>query len=1295
MPFLSVVHLTGDVDRYELTKQAPLSIGSHSSNNIALDEAGVEILHCRIAWAKSGYEAVAAGMQGIDVNGSIVQRAMLKPGDVLRFGTVDMTFEEGTEPAAPKPSRPAAATPDFLEPLEPEPPRKKAQAERPAASPPASSTRPSPSSKRPAAEPLRPAAKKASPPPDDDDDDDDFFTKRDDALMRGFDALLEESQSALPTRKDEVDDSTGSYEPPPGTRPRDKKEKSRPRPAEEAKRPEKPKKPKPEKLDDVELLDDIGDLEEPAAKPSAAVPPPAPAAPAAAPSRKPTPSRAEPRSPEVSDRLRKALRTQDRHPSDRDPLQSPLVLGLAGVTVVLAMVGAVLYFMAGRQTTAAAFTAAKQLYDDKKYNTAIVALEKFATEHPDDLSAEPARIMAGLARVDQAIESATPDYPAALQQLKDFVTARRDKPGFEEQHTAITDRAGRISAGEAELAGKAFDRSMLDISREARGLLQTFSPKDSPPEELLKQIGILERTSEAQILRHETFVGLTKEIDAALTGQSPMKALSLRRDLLARYPEFASDKKVTGLMASTLAAEKAVVRAEDMQQPAKTDDPRGDLPEPATVAFSARSRSDQLSVGEAVYVLAKDSLYGVDTVTGAAVWRRVVGVNLPFFPILERGTPSLIVFDTARQELVRIHQHTGKLLWRQPLPEAVQGQPLLDEKQLYIPVKGGTLYKLELDSGSLVGKVTFSQSVTGPAALRDGKHLVVVGNQEVVYTLSKSPLECVAVSYVGHPAGSVEAPLLTMGSYVLAIQNTGDSGILRVLKPAEGGLAMVDTATTPAEIAQRTVTGRVLDAPVIRGRDLFVPSSGERVSAFSISDDTGEPPITPGPVFQTKSQRKSAVFLSTGPERQLWMAGSALRKLQLTPKALTADEKTIASGLASQPNQHSGNLIFNARRRSWTDAVTLTQTDRDEMVSEWQAVLGSKLLAWSVAAGDSPGIVIVTEAGNTSRATLAQAGGSGFSIPPVARLTLSEDLVQPLLATPLAYGQIAGASGDPEPKLFLINRLGQVDRQLPISQATLLPPVVMGKRIVLAPAGKLQVLRTGGEEAVQDFSLPAGNEPPPKWRDVQAVDGTTLAALTETGTLILIRQEKAPRAHLAEITRTDLGAETTGRLAVGEEHVAVGTADHKLSVFSRSLEPAGTRTFDGALTNDIWISGRIVFVDEGGTTLHAIRPGASLDSSFTLPLEGSPVAGAPLVHNGKVVVAQQDGTIRFVDLESGEAGTTFRSPAALASGPFLLGGELFVVTFDGSFQKIPPGGRPAGGQEPGAKAEPSGEGPSQ
>ncbi len=49
-----------------------------------------------------------------------------------------------------------------------------------------------------------------------------------------------------------------------------------------------------------------------------------------------------------------------------------------------------------------------------------------------------------------------------------------------------------------------------------------------------------------------------------------------------------------------------------------------------------------------------------------------------------------------------------------------------------------------------------------------------------------------------------------------------------------------------------------------------------------------------------------------------------------------------AIGISSQPNQHVGNLLFNARRRPFSDGVTLTQTDRDTLTSEWQVQVGAR-----------------------------------------------------------------------------------------------------------------------------------------------------------------------------------------------------------------------------------------------------------------------------------------------------------------------------------------------------------------
>src|SRR5687768_9294510 len=112
MPFLEIIHLNGEIERRPLEKQQPVSIGSHSSSDIRIDEEGVETLHCRISWNKKAFEAVAAGIEGFEVNGNVVQRAVLKQGDVLRFGTVDLRFIESDQQGAELPLVAALAGPD-------------------------------------------------------------------------------------------------------------------------------------------------------------------------------------------------------------------------------------------------------------------------------------------------------------------------------------------------------------------------------------------------------------------------------------------------------------------------------------------------------------------------------------------------------------------------------------------------------------------------------------------------------------------------------------------------------------------------------------------------------------------------------------------------------------------------------------------------------------------------------------------------------------------------------------------------------------------------------------------------------------------------------------------------------------------------------------------------------------------------------------------------------------------------------------------------------------------------------
>lgn len=96
MPHLDVVFADGRRERVVLSRATPLSIGSQTFNDLTISDTGVAAMHCRIGWNKSAYEVTAATSRGVDVNGTIVQHALLKPGDLLRIGDSDLKFGQET-----------------------------------------------------------------------------------------------------------------------------------------------------------------------------------------------------------------------------------------------------------------------------------------------------------------------------------------------------------------------------------------------------------------------------------------------------------------------------------------------------------------------------------------------------------------------------------------------------------------------------------------------------------------------------------------------------------------------------------------------------------------------------------------------------------------------------------------------------------------------------------------------------------------------------------------------------------------------------------------------------------------------------------------------------------------------------------------------------------------------------------------------------------------------------------------------------------------------------------------------
>lgn len=1204
MALLEVTHLTGDVERRDLYKRQPMTIGSHSSCDLRIDEKGVERIHCRISWNKDNWEAIAAGDSPVELNGVEVQKAVLKSGDTLRFGTVDVKFHGGLT-ADDTPADTVGLKPTSEEAI--------------------LSTKAKPDESRKA-----PAAK--SPRSDED-------------LMQSLEMLAMDAQGKSKKKASSDDDPFEDEDddaPAPKAAPATK-----PAPA-----PKATKKPAAEESAFEEVSDDEAvDAGE-----------------------------AGPAGPGVISRIKSVIRTEERRPGDDDPLKSPLVLGLLGGSILLILAGMTFYFIAFRRIAEVEFEAAKALVTEGKFKAGIDALNGFVSGFPGDLRVPEAEMLIGLAAIDQ--KSASSDFAGAIKQIREFVNDNVDKENFDAMKAEVATRAGAAALGSATMAGKnpATGRDMLVTSREALTLFSSYSPKDAQPKEQIEKISTTIRNSENQIRKHEVNTGITAKIQQALDAKKPMDALRLRRELIAQYPDYAKEKTISGLLTKALDLEKSLVKAESLNSAAETAEPESGLPAPRTISFHARIKTDGVSVNEVVWALGKDCVYGVDTVTGLPVWRRVIGADSPFFPVEDDSRPSLICFDSDRNELLRIHRNLGALIWRKPLDVRVSGKPLLLQGQIYLTTVDGALLQVDLETGTLTGRLTFSQPVVGPGIIEvspgaEGKaaesQLVVVGDQDVVYNITRRPLECVAVSYFAQKSQSVVAPLISMGPYAAFVENLSEEkSTLHLLK---------QDATKPGlyEVASGPITGMVVDEAIIRGRDLFVPSTVERVSAFSVSDTPDEPVLTVGPTFQVQGAKGSPIYLTPGPERQVWMSSSALRKLQLTSDSIQGDANVAAIGISSQPNQHVGNLLFNARRRPFSDGVTLTQTDRDTLTSEWQVQVGARLLAIAPFVGENGSILSVNEGGATFRTLLTDLGKPGFQTESGTLLPISGETTLPLLAGALPDSQIAVACGTPEARIWVINRLGQIEKQAILPANPQAAPVPMGKRIVVPVEGKLHVPRTSqADTIIQDFQFPTG-EAAPVWKQVVAVDDKTLVGLTENGLLLQFRLEANPRPHLAEVARETLAGPATGKISVYKGQFAVGAPNGDVMLIDGArFNPVGKRTLDPPASGSAYFTDAGVLVESGDSDLLCLNPDGELTDKWKIEVQSS-LSGQPQVISGQLVLAFEDGTVLNVDPQTGEILKTRRAAGQLDSGPIAVGNQWVLVTWDGSLISLATdGGQP-------------------
>lgn len=960
-------------------------------------------------------------------------------------------------------------------------------------------------------------------------------------------------------------------------------------------------------------------------------------------------------------------------PGEEEVRKSPFVMVMAGAIAGLAVLALVFFIMLLSASEQRAFDAAADKLKQKAYPEAEILFEKFLEAYPDGEYEEAARIGKHKSKVLKfvAADSFTPSgVHEAMEELNEFISVCRDYPSFAEEREDVRRFSEHFARVGAIVAEDQREQEPLDDSRAAAKLMEQFSAEDIPIS-LTDEIRRLQNKAEAAILKQNVLDSAVKEIRGYIEVGDMTGAFKSRESLVTRYPILGQDKDVGKVLQEILTKELELTAAEKLGIDAETEDVASQLRKSASLALRTQATVDQVSQGRRVFAVGVDSCYGLDSETGAPLWKRNLGQNLgqrqAFTPMpVDASRPALLVYRTVTEELMMLDQKDGSLIWRQKIPPP-EGRPIVYQQQIYLTTataEASELWQISVGTGRAVAKVKFQRGIVGPPAITsDKKHMLIAGDSSVVYTLSINPLECKKVSYIPHEIGSIEAPILTMGGIYLICDNEAERCRLRVMRMGE------DLSLTAGY--EEYVEGQVTGECLLRGAELMVPSTPQRVTVFSVDDQPdASPPISRKGANQLENAVVSQTFLRAGPGGQVWMAGQDLRKFKVNANSMELTPEIAAEGQHLQPIQFLDQNVFVTTNEAFSSSVFFTKVQPQEMVGLWRTVIGTNV----VAAGPSDSkesMIVVGDFGEVFRVPLAKIQGGEFITDRISRYNIPEKLNDQIGGTTLKDGRTAAYCGGEEPSLWTFTTSGQLEQKWSLPGTPETEPVSIGQGALVAVPGRLH-LTADRRGRVEDYRAAQGAQGQASWKSLVALSDIQALAITGRNEAIRVEYRTNPSPHLFEVSKTPLSQTIDFAPAVDGDYLCAATSEGNLQLMSTAtLEVLAEVSLGGVPSAAPTAANGHFFVQVRRKQLKVFSAASGLQQTGELDLNGRFLVGAPVsVRGGGFVICLSDGTVMLLDADGNATAKSIQLGQQAQRGPIVVGSSLVVIGLDGSLYSV-------------------------
>ncbi|QDV71386.1 outer membrane biogenesis protein BamB [Rosistilla carotiformis] len=796
-------------------------------------------------------------------------------------------------------------------------------------------------------------------------------------------------------------------------------------------------------------------------------------------------------------------------------------------------------------------------------------------------------------------------------------------------------------------------------------------------ESLGKRLAIIEEDRlrvNRDISRDRKLADTIATMKQALEAKDTKTAYAARKQIIREYPRLHDEAQMNALVVEASKLQQELVKTGVAELKVSNDELETKIRKSIVLANQSGRTLNEL--GDLVYfVRVGGSVQALKASDGSLLWRRFVGYRDEHPPTALGETPEdgVLLSDGSQLEVQRLSGSDGKLQWRAAIGETFT-QPVVADDTINFSTHSGKVASLDAETGKTLWVSQIPQALEVSPGTENKKGLAVSyvpGDHSNLYVLDHRTGNCIESYYVGHQEKSIRVPPMYLLNHVFVFENrSSDYCLMHVLQTDKRGHELKQSQTS------FRLTGNVLVDPQIEGRRLIVVTNLGQISVFEV-EPTAETNKVSKVAEQVPSYSEPTLTQMTIDRSQMWVTGSQIMRFDLqinTGRVIPGEVKYAGDIFSAQPKL-VGNALIHARVVSGTKGIRVSAVEPKTMEVFWQTDLGvptafvakhGSALHAATSQGALYEIDAASIASGATKKPVENPGGQGHGIQFVSPISFGENTK--IMVNQTKPDQIAVYDPSREKQKLRLVKLA-----LPDGRPTA-DPLVVGKGLLMP--------QDSGRIAMMDWQSGRmlSNPFQPSLKPNEKVTWTSLASLPSDPEQVIFgdNRKKLYRVRagdqIRQLSDSDVERPLLGPLTiVGDQVLAIAagpSADMLLTFDANSLKAGTELLLAGRVTWGPKAIDSVAVVATDNQKLTAYDSTGKAAWQIDLPA-GNPV-GDPVLADGSLLIAGEQGWVLRIDPSSGELQGTTDIGQPLSGTPIVFGSVVVAPGAEGIVFAIDP-----------------------